>query len=66
MHYRTRIDFVNYIAYMDGYHRHLFDDDNLLATLAEAGFKDVRSTGFDASIDREGRKFESIYAEATK
>jgi len=65
-HYRTRIDFVNYIAYMDGQHRHLFDEDNLLATLAEAGFKDVRSTGFDASIDIEAREFESIYAEATK
>jgi predicted SAM-dependent methyltransferase len=65
-HYRTRIDFVNYIAYMDGHHHYMFDEDNLLATLAEAGFKDARLAVFDASIDVEAREFESIYAEATK
>src|SRR5271163_1584136 len=29
----TRIDYVNYVAYMDGEHKYMFDEDNLLFIL---------------------------------
>jgi predicted SAM-dependent methyltransferase len=65
-HYHSKIDFVNYIAYMAGHHRHLFDADNLVAILSEVGFQQVRLTEFDRTLDIEERHYESIYAEGTK
>jgi predicted SAM-dependent methyltransferase len=62
----TRIDFVNYIAYMGGHHRYMFDRDNLLAILRKAGFKEVRERQFESEIDKMERDWESIYAEAEK
>ena len=62
LHGQTAIDMVNYIAYMDGHHRYMFDEDSLLARLREAGFTDVRLRDFDPSVDSPGRDFESIYA----
>ena len=62
----TRIDFVNYIAYMGGHHRYMFDRDNLLAILRKAGFKEVRARQFESAIDMVERDWESIYAEAEK
>jgi predicted SAM-dependent methyltransferase len=62
----TRIDFVNYIAYMGGHHRYMFDRENLLAILRKAGFKDVRARQFESAIDKVERDWESIYAEAEK
>jgi predicted SAM-dependent methyltransferase len=62
----TRIDFVNYIAYMGGHHRYMFDRDNLLAILRKAGFKKVRARPFESAIDKVERDWESIYAEAEK
>lgn len=64
-HYHTRIDYANYMAYMDA-HRHMFDQDNLLALLRAAEFSDVRRRDFDPAIDIMERQFESIYALATK
>src|SRR5215831_5667299 len=46
-----RMDWLNYIAYMDGHHRFMFDRDNLLKLLTEAGFTDVRSRDFDPTVD---------------
>lgn len=60
--YTSRIDCVNFIAYMGGDHRHLFDEENLVAVLAEAGFRDVRLREFDPAIDVAARRHESIYA----
>ena len=65
-HYNSRIDYVNYMAYMGGYHRYLFDEENLLIVLANAGFACVRLRGFDPSLDLEQREYETIYAEAVK
>jgi predicted SAM-dependent methyltransferase len=62
----TAIDAVNYVAYMDGEHKYMFDIDNLLHLLNEAGFVDVRERSLDASVDRPERDFESIYAIGTK
>lgn len=62
----TSIDYVNYTAYMDGDHQYMFDEENLLAVLTKAGFRNVRSRGLDVSLDREDRDYESIYAVAEK
>lgn len=57
-----RMDIVNYIAYMDGHHRYMFDQDNLLRVLSTAGFVDIQSRSFDPSLDLDARRYESIYA----
>ena len=62
----TQIDFVNYIAYMDGEHKYMFDKENLLFILELQGFRNARLRKFDQSIDLPERDFESIYAEAEK
>lgn len=62
----TKIDYVNYIAYMDGYHRYMFDEDNLLSMLENAGFRDVMLRGFDGILDIKQRDEVSIYAQAFK
>ena len=59
---QTLIDMVNYVAYMDGHHKYMFDEESLVARLQEAAFTDTRLREFDASVDSEGRDFESIYA----
>src|SRR5581483_2634355 len=62
----TRIDYVNYTAYMAGEHKYMFDEDNLLFILSSKGFRNVRLRSFDPSLDLPERHFESIYAEAEK
>jgi hypothetical protein len=44
----------------------MFDSENLLRLLTQAGFTDARSRDFDPGMDRIERKYESIYATATK
>ncbi len=63
---KAGIALVNYIAYMGGEHKCLFDIDSLLERLQLAGFVDVQKRSFDASIDLPERSFESIYATARK
>lgn len=60
------IDCLNYTAYMDGLHKYMFDEQNLLRLLEQEGFREVRLRGFDESLDLKARDFESIYAEAKK
>jgi predicted SAM-dependent methyltransferase len=60
----TAMDFVNYIAYMAGEHKYMFDDENLLYLLNAANFKSVRSRQFEPTLDLKERDFVSIYAEA--
>lgn len=62
----TRIDYVNYIAYMDGHHKYMYDEENLLYILATKGFKNAHLRQFNPSLDLKERDFESIYAEAEK
>ncbi len=61
-----KIDIVNYIAYLDGEHRHMFDEENLLHLLRKVGFSSSRLREFDPNLDLLERKHESIYAEAEK
>lgn len=62
----TNIDYLNYMAYMGGEHKYMFDQENLLAILKKAGFSDVKSSIFDPTIDHKHREKESIYAMAIK
>lgn len=66
LHYNSRMGYVNYMAYMGGHHSHMFDEENLLLILSNAGFKNVRLREFDPTLDLEQRDYESIYAEAVK
>lgn len=62
----TRIDYVNYMAYMDGEHKYMFDEENILNILESNGFKNVRLRQFDPSLDMKERDCGSIYAAAEK
>jgi len=62
----SRIDYVNYTAYMDGHHKYMFDQQNLIVMLENKGFSNVRLRNFDPNLDLKERDFESIYAEAQK
>lgn len=55
------IDMVNYVAYLDGHHKCLFDEESLVRRMQSVGMVDVRLREFDPSVDLEGRDFESIY-----
>lgn len=58
----TAIDMINYIAYMDGNHKYMFDQENLIEVLKINGFIDVVKREFDPKLDWELRKNSSIYA----
>jgi predicted SAM-dependent methyltransferase len=62
----TKIDYVNYVAYMDGEHKYMFDEENLPHILRSKGFRNARLRKFDPGLDLQERDFESIYAEAEK
>ncbi|KGF73212.1 hypothetical protein DO97_01520 [Neosynechococcus sphagnicola sy1] len=62
----TKIDYVNFIAYMNGHHKYMFDEENLIHILKSSNFQNVRLRKFDSNIDLIERDFESIYAEAEK
>lgn len=62
----TRIDAVNYIAYLGGEHTYMFDQENLEFVLRSAGFESVRARDFDPSIDLAARDAESLYATGFK
>ena len=66
MNFDSKIDYVNYMFYMDGHHYYMFDESNLLSILKAIGFNQVCLRGFDCSIDQQARKHESIYAQATR
>ena len=62
----SRIDVLNYTAYMGGEHCYMFDQENLVNTLTSAGFAKAHLREFDSSLDLESRREESIYAIAYK
>ena len=62
----TKIDYVNYTAYMDGHHKYMFDEENLIYILKSKGFRNAHLREFDPNLDLKNRDFESIYAEAEK
>lgn len=60
------IDLVNYIAYMDGHHKYMFDQENLISILEMNDFRNVKLRVFDPNIDLSERDHESIYAISNK
>ncbi len=62
----TLIDCVNYMAYMDGNHQYMFDEENLQHLLRAKGFRDVGPRPFDPRLDDPGKDNHSIYAQAEK
>lgn len=58
------IDQVNYVAYMGGEHTYMFDEENLVNIIKNAGYSDVQLRKFDPSIDILERHEGSIYAKA--
>jgi len=58
----TRIDALNYVAYMAGEHKHLFDQESLLHILRSSGLEQVRDRAFDPETDLAERDYESLYA----
>jgi predicted SAM-dependent methyltransferase len=64
--YNSKIDFLNYMAYMDGHHRYMFDEENIIAILGKAGFRNPCLRSFDAGLDMKERDFQSIYVQAEK
>jgi predicted SAM-dependent methyltransferase len=61
-----KMDWLNYIAYMDGEHHYMFDKENLVRVLIEAGFSEVKIRDFDPTLDLPERNHNSIYACAKK
>lgn len=64
--YTTKIDYINYMAYMDGHHKYMFDEENLVHILKAKGFENVHLRKFDPELDLKKRDYESIYAEGIK
>lgn len=60
--FNTPIDSINYIAYMAGEHKHMFDMENLLQVMRQAGFVDVAERSFEEGLDTLRRKPQTIYA----
>ena len=56
------IDLVNYMAYMDGHHKYMFDEENLVRVLEISGFREVRLREFEPGLDSAERRHESINA----
>lgn len=63
---KSPMDELNWLIYMGGQHRHMFDKQNLVIRLEEAGFGQVRASDFDDSIDNPLRRHQSLYVEAVK
>ena len=62
----SNLDQLNYIAYLNGQHKYLFDKENLVNTFLTAGFTTVSLREFDPSLDEEARAAQSIFAVARK
>ena len=60
------MDELNWLIYMGGTHKCMFDEQNLVNMLEGAGFSEVRLREFDKEIDNEARRHQSIYVDAIK
>ena len=70
--YQTKMQFMNAI-FRQGYeHKYAYDDETLILTIREAGFRNVVAQRFAISLDpkmapdRKDRRTESLYVEAVK
>lgn len=65
-HFHGKLDVLNYVAFTDGEHKFMFDEENLVNILKFVGFRDARLREFDPSLDLEVRRLVSIHAVAIK
>ncbi len=47
---------------MDGEHKYMFDEENLVHILKQRGFQNVRLRKFDVNTDLLSRDLNSVYA----
>jgi len=62
----TRIDLLNYIAYMGSVHKYMFEFENIESILNVVGFNKVCKREFEHKMDLEIRRDESIFVLAVK
>ena len=62
----SKIDQLNYIAYLNGDHTFMFDEENIINILKMCDFNSVDFRDFDDEIDHPDRDFESMYVQAYK
>ena len=62
----SRIDQINYIAYLNGDHTFMFDEENIINILKNCKFNNAEFRTFDSQIDHAERDFESMYVKASK
>ena len=62
----SKIDQLNYIAYLNGDHTFMFDEENIINILKMCNFNSVDFREFDDEIDHPDRDFESMYVQALK
>jgi predicted SAM-dependent methyltransferase len=60
------IDQVNYIAYMGGEHKYLFDKENLTNLLIKHGYVSIELSKFDPALDNVDRSIDSVYLNCVK
>ena len=65
-HYFSPIDYLNYMAYLDGHHNFMFDKNNLPKIIESVGFKNVDIREFQEGLDMPERKHNSIYVKGEK
>jgi len=60
------MDVLNYIFYMGGHHKFMFDSENLAFHCGAAGFVSCISRPFDPTLDMAARDYESLYMSCRK
>lgn len=63
---RCRIDEANWYVFQHNEHMRMYDEENLVLYLEDAGFEQARVRPFDPSIDMECRRDESVFVIARK
>jgi len=61
-----KMDILNYMFYMDGHHKFMFDKENLAFHCESAGFVECKLRDFDVSLDSIERDYESLYMVCSK
>lgn len=63
---KSPMDELNWLIYMGGVHHTMFDRQNIVMLLEEAGFADVGVRNFDPRLDSDFRKHQTMYVVARK
>lgn len=63
---KMSMDVLNYIFYMDGHHKFMFNSENLAFHCGAAGFVSCTTRPFDPALDMAARDYESLYMSCRK